>query len=110
VPRRLAAAAASTLLAFVLAGCEDATEHGARGQVQAYLRRLPNEGGYDVDRVSCTHAARMLLDPVRTTRAFCTAPRSQTGDCDWFRIDAGKDTRPTIVLVRRNATCVLPAG
>jgi hypothetical protein len=98
------------LLAAGLAGCGDASERGAREAVQTYLRRLPDEGGYDADRVRCTPSARVVLDPVRTTRAFCAAPRRDGGDCDWFRVDARKDGPPVIVLARRNAGCVLPAG
>ena len=108
--RRLAAAVALTVVAAGLAGCGDAAEHGAREAVQAYLRRLPDEGGYRADGVRCTHSGRMLLDPVRTTRAFCAAPKRRGGDCDWFRIDARKDRAPVVVLIRRDAGCVLPAG
>ena len=108
--RRVAAAVALALLALVLTGCEDSSQSGARQAVQAYLRRLPGEGGYDADRVHCTKSGRVLLDPVRTTRAFCTAPRRRGGDCDWFQIDARKGRSPLIVRVRRNAGCVLPAG
>jgi hypothetical protein len=110
VTRRLAAAVALTVVAAGLAGCGDASERGAREAVQAYLSRLPDEGGYRADRVRCTQTGRMLLDPVRTTRAFCAAPKRRGDDCDWFQIDARKDRPPVIVLVRRDAGCVLPAG
>src|SRR5262249_3795288 len=108
VARRLAAAVALTLVAAGLTGCEDSSQRGAREQVQAYLRRLPDEGGYNADGVHCTHTGRILLDPVRTTRAFCAAPLLQGGDCDWFEIDARKGRPPVIVLFRRSAGCVLP--
>ena len=107
--RRLAALFALIVVAATLAGCEDASQRGAREELQAKLRRLPDEGGYRADDVHCTHDARVVLDPVRTTRYFCTALR-EGGDCDWFRVDARKGLAPRIVRVRRNAGCVLPAG
>jgi len=110
VTRRLAAVVALTAVVAGLAGCADASERDAREAVQTYLRRLPDEGGYQADRVRCTHGGRIVLDPVRTTRAFCAAPRQLGGDCDWFRIDARKGRPPLIVLARRDAGCVLPGG
>jgi hypothetical protein len=109
VARRLAAFLVLILAAAALAGCEDASQRDARRALQAKLRQLPDEGGYLADDVHCTHDARVVLDPVRTTRYYCTAPRPG-GDCDWFRVDARASRPPRIVLVRRNAGCVLPAG
>jgi hypothetical protein len=109
VARRLAAVFSLIVVAATLAGCEDASQRGARQALQAKLRRLPDEGGYRADDVHCTRDARVVLNAVRTTRYFCTAPRPG-GDCDWFRVDARKDLPPRIVLARRNAGCVLPGG
>ena len=107
--RRLAAVLLLIVVAAGFAGCEDASQRGARRELQAKLRRLPDEGGYRADGVHCTHDARVVLDPVRTTRYLCTAPR-EGGDCDWFRVEARKGLPPRIVLIRRDAGCVLPAG
>jgi hypothetical protein len=108
--RRLAAVLLLVLSGLVLAGCEDAQQSDARNVLQAYLRRLPDDGGYRVDDVHCTHAARVILDPVHTTRFYCSARRAQGGDCDLFRVDARKTGQAVIALVRRGAGCVLPVG
>jgi hypothetical protein len=109
VRRHAAAAAGAVVLLLTLTACEDASQRDARHVVQAYLERLPSNG-YRTDDVHCTRAARLVLNPVTTKRFLCTAPQRGTGDCDWFRVDARADGGARVVLVRRNAGCVLPSG
>ncbi len=105
--RRLAAVLVAVAAAAALTGCEDAAQRDARHVVEDYLGR---RGGADAgDRVHCTHSARVVLDPVKTTRFLCTAQRAG-GDCAWFEVDARGDGTASVRLVRRDAGCVLPAG
>jgi hypothetical protein len=107
---RAGAAVTGLALALVGAGCEEAGQQGARKALQAYLRALPEEGGYRVSDVHCTRNGRYAyFQSVRTKRYFCAA-RREGGDCDLFRVDARADGSAAVVLVRRGAGCVLPAG
>jgi hypothetical protein len=107
--RRVAAVVSATALVLALTGCEDASQRDARQYLQSYLERLPG-AGYRTDDVHCTHAARIFLSPIKTKRFLCTAPQEESGDCDWFRVDARSNGPARVVLVRRDAGCVLPAG
>src|SRR5262249_30892037 len=94
----------------VLTGCGDSGARGARAALPAHLRPLPDDGGYRVSDVHCTHGGRVYFQPVRTTRYFCTARVAESGDCDLFRVDARRDGSALVTPVRRAAGCVLPGG
>ena len=94
-----------------LTGCEESGQRGAREALQTHLRTLPDDGGYRVSDVHCTHGGRYVyFQSVRTSRYFCTARVAEGGDCDLFRVDARPDGTAAVTRIRRGAGCVLPAG
>ena len=97
--------------ALLTAACgEDASQRSAREVLQARLRALPQAGGYDMAQVHCSRAGRLYFTPVRTTRSLCTARRTASGDCDWFRVDLPRDGRVLVLLLRRSAGCAIPGA
>jgi hypothetical protein len=96
--------------AVVLAGCssEDAQQEAAREEVQAHVRALGGESGYDAERVHCTDAASELLREVETDLFIC-AVGLESGGCDWFAVDVDRERGSVDVrLDARDAGCTLP--
>jgi hypothetical protein len=109
--RRAVALAAVAALTLLATGCEEPGQHGAREAVETHLRALPDRARYGDLSVHCTHDARYgYFGSARTRRYFCTARVEASGDCDLFQADALVDGTARVVLVRRDAGCVLPAG
>ena len=106
---RSRSAAALTALALVAAGCtgEDVQQQTAREKVQAHVRALGTEAGYDASDVHCTDAAGIWFGEVETDEFTCAVRRLE-GGCDWFTVLVGPDRRrATVTLAQRDAGCTL---
>ena len=108
--RRLAALLLALLCAFVLAGCSDVQQNSARTAVEAYLRALPGDGGYDVGSTRCTSSAHQGFVEVVPTSLFVCQAHRRDGICDRFRVRLRHNGPATVVPGRRDAGCVLPLG
>lgn len=108
--RRLAAFLLVVLAAFVLAGCNDVQQSSARTAVEAYLRALPDEGGYDVGATRCTSSAHQGYAQVVPTSLFVCQAHRRDGICDRFQVRLRRHGPATVTLGRRDAGCVLPLG
>jgi hypothetical protein len=96
-------------LALVAAGCgfEDAQQEAAREEVQAHVRALGADAGYDADDVHCTGAASTWYREVETNEFTC-AVRREDGGCDWFDVGIDRERRKvTVRLAQRDAGCTL---
>lgn len=97
-------------MALSLTGCEDAQQRSARESLQTYLRSLPNDGGYQIDATRCTPSGRVaFVNVVATSVFFCLAHR-ETGVCDRFQVRLQRHRAAEVILVRRDASCVLSLG
>jgi len=108
--RRVLAGVAGLCLVVLVAGCatEDAQQEAAREEVQAHVRGLGSEAGYDAETVHCTDAASTWFRDVETD-AFLCAVRRMAGGCDWFAVDVDRERRTVDVrLEQRDAGCTLP--
>jgi hypothetical protein len=108
--RRRVAGGLALALVVVLAGCgsEDAQQEAAREEVQAHVRALGSESGYDAERVHCTDAAATWLREVETDVFIC-AVGLESGNCDWFAVHVDRDRRSVDVrLDAEDAGCTLP--
>ncbi len=108
--RRRVAGGLAVAAVVVLAGCgsEDPQQEAAREEVQAHVRALGGESGYDVERVHCTDAASSWLRDVETDVFIC-AVGLESGGCDWFAVDVDRERRSVDVrLEARDAGCTLP--
>ena len=94
--------------ALLLAGCEDAQQRSAREALQAYLRSLPDDGGYRVDATQCTSSPRIGYVNVVANYRFLCAGHRKDGLCDRFRVTLRNHRSAIVVLVLRDAGCVLP--
>jgi hypothetical protein len=108
--RRRVAGGLALAAVVVLAGCgsEDAQQEAAREEVQAHVRGLGAESGYDAQRVHCTDAAATWLREVETDVFIC-AVGVESGGCDWFAVDVDR-AQPSIEvrLDTKDAGCTLP--
>ena len=94
---------------LVAAGCaaEDAQQEAAREEVQAHVRSLGADSGYDADEVRCTDAAGVWFGEVETD-AFVCAVHLAVGGCDWFAVHVDRERRrATVTLAQRDAGCTL---
>ena len=94
----------------VLAGCgaEDAQQEAAREEVQAHVRALGGESGYDAERVHCTDAASEFFREIETDVFIC-AVGLESGGCDWFAVDVDRERGSVDVrLEAEDAGCTLP--
>ena len=108
--RRIAAGLALASLVLLLAGCEDSQQRSARESLQAYLRTLPDDGGYRVGASRCTPSGRVaFVNVVATSLFICVAHRAD-GVCDRFDVRLRRHGPAVIVLARRDAGCVLTLG
>ena len=107
--QRRRSAAALAALALVAGGCglEDPQQEAAREEVQAHVRALGADAGYDAEDVHCTGAASPWFRPVETDQFTC-AVRLKQGGCDWFGVAVDRDRSKVLVqLVERDAGCTL---
>ena len=89
-------------------GTEDPQQEAAREEVQAHVRALGREAGYDSERVHCTDAAAMWLRELETEAFLCAVGRT-AGGCDWFAVELDRARRSVAVrLDARDAGCTLP--
>lgn len=94
---------------LVAAGCaaEDAQQEAAREEVQAHVRSLGPDSGYDADDVHCTDAAGVWFGEEETGTFIC-AIRVLDGGCDWFAVHVDRERpRVTVTLAQRDAGCTL---
>ena len=108
-PTRSRSVLALTALALVVAGCasEDAQQEAAREEVQAHVRALGPESGYDAEDVHCTDAAKIWFREQETDEFTC-AVRLLDGGCDWFAVRVDRERRTVAVtLDQREAGCTL---
>ena len=108
--RRRVAGRLAVALVVVLTGCggEDAQQEAAREEVEAHVRGLGSESGYDPERVHCTDAAATWLREVETDVFIC-AVGLQSGGCDWFAVDVDREQGSIDVrLDAEDAGCTLP--
>lgn len=97
------------MLALAGAGCslEDAQQESAREEVQAHVRALGPDSGYDADDVHCTDAAKTYFREEETNEFVC-AVRVVDGGCDWFEVAVDReDRRVDVRLEQRDAGCTL---
>lgn len=97
------------MLALVCAGCslEDAQQESAREEVQAHVRALGPDSGYDAGDVHCTDAAKTFFREEETNEFVC-AVRVVDGGCDWFAVRVDReDRRVDVRLEQRDAGCTL---
>ena len=106
--RRFAAFFLAVACALVLAGCNDVQQNSARESLEAYLRALPDDGGYDVGATRCTSSARVGFVNVIATSVFVCQAHRRDGICDRFQVLLHRHGPATIVLGRRDSGCVLP--
>ena len=106
--RRLAALSSAVACAFVLAGCNDVQQNSARRSLDAYLRALTDDGGYDVGSTRCTSSARTGFANVVPTSLFVCQAHRRNGICDRFQVTLRRHGPATVTLGRRDAGCVLP--
>ena len=107
--QRRRSAAALAALALVAGGCglEDPQQEAAREEVQAHVRALGPNSGYDAEDAHCTGAASPWFRPVETDQFTC-AVRLKDGGCDWFGVAVDRDRSKVLVrLVERDAGCTL---
>jgi hypothetical protein len=108
-PTRRRSALALTALALVAAGCaaQDPQQEAAREEVQAHVRALGPDAGYDADDVHCTDAAKIWFREQETDEFTC-AVRLVDGGCDWFAVRVDRERRTVAVtLDQRAAGCTL---
>jgi hypothetical protein len=108
-PTRSRSALALTALALVVAGCasEDAQQEAAREEVQAHVRALGPDSGYEAEDVHCTDAAKIWFREQETDEFTC-AVRLVDGGCDWFAVRVDRERRAVAVtLDQREAGCTL---
>jgi hypothetical protein len=75
--------------------------------VQAHVRALGAEAGYDAEDVHCTGAASPWFREVETDEFTCAVRRVE-GGCDWFDVGVDRETSEvTVRLAQRNAGCTL---
>ena len=94
---------------LVAAGCasEDSQQEAAREEVQAHVRALGAEAGYDPGDVHCTDAAGVWFRDEETDQFTC-AVRRVDGGCDWFAVRVDRERRRTkVTLAQREAGCTL---
>ena len=86
---------------------EDPQQEAAREEVQAHVRALGADAGYDADDVHCTGAASPWFRPVETDQFTC-AVRREDGGCDWFGVAVDRERSKVLVrLAERDAGCTL---
>jgi hypothetical protein len=108
--RRRIAGGLAVAAVVVLAGCgtEDPQQEAAREEVQAHVRALGAESGYDAERVHCTDAASEYFRELETDVFIC-AVGLESGNCDWFAVHVDRDRRSVDVrLDAEDAGCTLP--
>ena len=96
-------------LALVAGGCglEDPQQEAAREEVQAHVRALGPNSGYDAEDAHCTGAASPWFRPVETDQFTC-AVRLKEGGCDWFGVAVDRErSRVLVRRVERDAGCTL---
>ena len=108
--RRSAACLLVVSCVFVLAGCNDVQQRSARQSLEAYLRALPDQGGYDVGATRCTSSAHQGFVQVVPTSLFVCQAHRRDGICDRFQVRLRRQEPATVTLGRRDAGCVLPLG
>lgn len=108
--RRSAAFLVVASCAFVLAGCNDVQQSSAQTAAEAYLRALPDDGGYDVGATRCTSSAHQGIVQVIPTSLFLCQAHRRDGICDRFQVRLRRKGPATVTLGRRDAGCVLPLG
>jgi hypothetical protein len=96
--------------ALLLTGCEDAQQRNARQELQAYLRSLPNDGGYRVDATQCMSSPRLGYVNVVPIAQFVCAGHRTDGLCDEFTVTLRKHGAARVVLRQGDSGCVLPQG
>lgn len=75
--------------------------------MQAHVRALGADSGYDAEDVHCTGAASPWFRPVETDQFTC-AVRLKEGGCDWFGVAVDRDRSKVMVrLAERDAGCTL---
>lgn len=75
--------------------------------MQAHVRALGPDSGYDADDVHCTDAAKTFFREEETDEFTC-AVRLVAGGCDWFAVLVDPDRRGASVrLEERDAGCTL---
>ncbi len=86
---------------------EDAQQEAAREEVQAHVRALGVDSGYDEEGVHCTDAQGVWFREEETDEFTCAVHRIE-GGCDWFvvRVDR-EEQRATVALDERDAGCVI---
>jgi hypothetical protein len=108
--RGLAGGVAAVCVAVLVAGCgtEDPQQEAAREEVQAHVRALGGDAGYDAERVHCTDAASTWFREVETDVFICAVGRT-AGSCDWFAVNVDRERSSVDVrLEARDAGCTLP--
>ena len=108
--RRLAASLSAVACALVLVGCNDVQQNSARRSLEAYLRALPDDGGYDIGSVQCTPSARVGVVNVIATSLFVCQAHRRDGICDRFQVVLHRHGPATVTLGRSDSGCVLPLG
>ena len=108
--RRLAAFLSALACALVLAGCNDVQQSSARTSLEAYLRALPDDGGYNVGSTRCTSSARQGFVNVIPTSVFICQAHRRDGICDRFQVLLHRHGPAKVTLRRRDSGCVLPLG
>ena len=75
--------------------------------MQAHVRALGAESGYDPADVHCTDAAGVWFRDVETNEFTCAVRRLEDG-CDWFVVRVDRERRlATVRLAQRDAGCTL---
>jgi hypothetical protein len=75
--------------------------------VQAHVRALGADSGYDAEDVHCTDARGVWFVDEETDEFTCAVRRTE-GGCDWFAVRVDRERqRVTVTLDERNAGCVL---
>jgi hypothetical protein len=75
--------------------------------VQAHVRALGVDSGYDADDVHCTDARGVWFVDQETDQFTCAVRRTE-GGCDWFAVRVDRERqRVTVALDERDAGCVL---
>ncbi len=108
--RRSAACLLVVSCVFVLVGCNDVQQNSARTAVEASLRALPDDGGYDVGATRCTSSAHQGFVQVVPTSLFVCQAHRRDGICDRFQVLLRRHGPATVTPGRRDAGCVLPLG
>jgi hypothetical protein len=106
---RSRSAAFLTAFALVAVGCaaEDPQQEAAREEVQAHVRTLGADSGYDDGDVHCTDARGVWFREEETNEFTCAVRRIE-GGCDWFVVHVDRERRrATVALDERDAGCVL---